>query len=140
MSAGTILAQFNFPTDLSQFETISEGFDLGSGARRGKFLIPRSPSQVGRRAREHDGSGEEDHKPSEHAPPAAPFNNNTAPGRQPAATVPSRRSSDWPGAPDRLACILTASLTVSSKVLLRITLCPIWMTYQTTQTMNPCED
>ncbi len=32
------------------------------------------------------------------------------------------------------------SLTVSSKVLLRITLCPTWMTHQMTQTTNPCED
>jgi hypothetical protein len=51
---------------------------------------------------DHPGSPTQDHKPMQRARAARCAVNNTAPGRQPAATVPSRRSSDWRPGPTRL--------------------------------------
>jgi hypothetical protein len=56
---------------------------------------------------DHPGSPTQDRQ-AQRARAARCAVNNTAPGRQPAATVPSRRSSDWRPGPERLACILTA--------------------------------
>jgi hypothetical protein len=62
----TIRAQPSFPTDLSQFLRLQRGLIGDQGLnRRARSLIPRSPSQVGRRARAHDGSGEGEQGKSE---------------------------------------------------------------------------
>ena len=53
----------------------------------------------------HSGSPTQDHKPSEHAPPAAPL---TTPLQVDSPQPLSQAAGAQTGAPDRLACILTA--------------------------------
>ena len=55
---------------------------------------------------DHPGSPTQDHKPSEHAPPAAPL---TTPPQVDSPQPLSQAAGAQTGAPDRLACILTAS-------------------------------